>query len=96
MSHKPDVKVVYGSVEYLYADIRANVTLDAQAVEIAVSPTNTPTNWVAAEWVGAVGKYRAARILLPGSLAKDTYFVYARVTDNPETPIIFAGRLIVE
>lgn len=91
MSH--EVKVPVGSVEYLYVDIKTDRLLDTQAIEVAFSVDLPPTLWHTASWQGDPGKFRSARVLLDGSLAKGVYDIWARVTDNPETPIIHAGRL---
>jgi hypothetical protein len=93
MSH--EVKVPIGSVEYLYVDIKTDRQLDSQAVEIALSVDLPPTVWLSAEWQGSAGTFRSARVLLDGTLAKGVYDIWARITDNPETPIIHAGRLRV-
>lgn len=90
-----EVKVVEGSVEYLYADIRADHSIGTQAVAMSVSATTTPNTFTDAEWVGDPGKYAAARLLLDGSLAAGLYHVFVKITDSPEIPIIYAGRLRV-
>lgn len=90
------LEIIQGSTEYIYADIRADRVLDTQAVTISVSPTNEPGAWVSAAWVGAPGKFRSARLLLDTStLAAGGYWVFAKITDTPEAPIIFVGRLHV-
>lgn len=88
-----EVRVISGSVEYLYADIRADHVLGTQAVEMSLSNDATPGPWVAAEWVGDPGKYAAARVLLDGTLTPGIYNVYVKISDQPEVPIIFAGRM---
>lgn len=90
-----EVESVRGSIEYLYADLRADDVLDTQAVSISISPTNAPGDWTAATWVGNPGKVRTARVLLDGTLTPDLYHVFARITDAPEAPIISLGRLKV-
>lgn len=93
MTHKHEIEMVQGSIEYLYMDVRADRVLDAQPVAISISTTRTPVVWVTAEWVGTAGKFRSARILLDGSLVEDLYYVYGRVTDSPETPVFPVGTL---
>lgn len=90
-----EVEVIQGSREYLYADIRADRTLNTQVVELSISPVNTPMGWITATWVGTPGKFRAAQIMLDGTLIPDLYYVFARITDSPEVPIIAVGRLRV-
>jgi hypothetical protein len=96
MSCSSETSVVRGSREYLYADIRTDRVLDAQAVVMSVSSTAAPSTWQSAEWTGSPGKFRSARILLDGTLPAGRYYVYARITDNPEAPIIEVGRLTVK
>lgn len=88
-----EVKMVEGSIEYLYADIRTDRIIDAQAVSMSISDSDDPTAWQTAEWVGRASKFRSARILLDGTLPEGLYNVFARITDNPEVPIIHVGRL---
>jgi hypothetical protein len=94
-----EVKMVQGSIEYLYADIRADRVLDTQAVAMCVTPDTTPSTasdaWRSAAWTGPVGKYRSARILVDGDLPRGLYNVFARITDMPEAPIIPVGKLRV-
>jgi hypothetical protein len=88
-----EVRLVQGTIEYLYADIRTDRVLDDQAVSMSISPTRIPQTWIAAEWVGTPARARSARILLDGSLLPGVYNVFARVTDMPEAPIIPVGKL---
>lgn len=88
-----EVRMVQGSVEYIYADIRTDRLLDTQAVSMAVALDGSPAVWQSAEWVGPASKFRSARILLDGALARGVYTVYARITDAPEAPIIEVGKL---
>jgi hypothetical protein len=82
-----------GSVEYLYADIRADRVLDTQAVKISINASNQPYDWVDAEWEGDPGMFRSARVLLDGTLPRGMYTVYAQITDLPEAPIFQVGYL---
>lgn len=89
-----EVKMVEGSVEYLYADIRTDRVLDQQSVVMNVSDTDDPgTTWRDAEWVGPPGKFRSARILIDGNLSEGVYYIFAKITDAPEVPIIPVGKL---
>ncbi len=88
-----EVKMIQGSVEYLYADIRTDRVLDTQAVALSISDDDVPTAWIPAEWTGSASKFRSARILLSGTLPTGLYHVFARITDMPEAPIILVGRL---
>lgn len=90
-----EIEIPYGSREFLYADVTADVTLDAQVVEIGVGRTVTDATWLAAGWQGDAGTTRSARALLDGTLALGKWSVFVRITDNPEIPIIHAGVLRV-
>ena len=86
--------IIQGSKEYLYVDITADQALDDQPVEVAVTTARPAVDsWQAATWVGDVGTSRSARILLDGLLTVGAYTVWVRLTDNPEVPILNAGRL---
>lgn len=82
-----------GSIEYIYAELTTDRVLNDQLVSIAITASSSPQSWMGAQWVGDAGKYRAARVLLDGTLAKGRYNVFARITDHPEAPIIKVGRL---
>lgn len=89
----PELKIPEGSIEYLYADLRADRLLNTQAVSMLITSKTVPGVWVAAQWTGTPSRARSARILLDGTLARGTYSVYARITDIPEAPIISVGQL---
>lgn len=89
------VKVVRGSVEYLYADIRTDRVLDTQPVAFAFTTAANPSSWISGSWVGSPGEFRSARVLMDGSLTPGLYNVFARITDNPEAPVFQVGRLRV-
>ena len=88
-----ELKIVQGSIEYIYAELSADRMLDDQAISMAVTTAASPGSWVAASWVGEPGFYREARILLDGSLTPGRYNVFARISDQPEAPIINVGKL---
>ena len=91
-----EVEIPEGSVEYLFADVTADQTLDAQPVEIGVGRTVDTAAWEAATWLGDAGTTRTARILLDGTLEVGKHLVFVRVTDNPEVPIVKAGVLRIK
>jgi hypothetical protein len=84
-----------GTVEYLEVTITADVDLDTQAVYIRIDRDG---DWITAEWTGDVGTKRTARILLGADTplpAGGGHLVYAKITDNPEAPILGAGSLFI-
>jgi hypothetical protein len=85
--------IIRGSTEYLDITVRCDFTLGSQTVEFSWDKTT----WYAAAWIGTAGLTRTARLLLtsgntPAGTGTD---VYVRVTDSPEVPILWAGRLNV-
>lgn len=85
--------IVRGSVEYLEVTVTCDFTLSAQPVEFSFDQTT----WYTAAWQGSAGATRAARLLLNGSNtpAGRSATVWVRITDDPEIPILDAGRLNV-
>ena len=87
-----EVKIPVGSVEYLYADLTGDITLDG-TVEMGLGAGADAVTWQTAEWVGTPDFSRSARVLLDGSLGLGTYYLFARVTDTPEVPIVSCGKV---
>lgn len=88
------------SVEYVNVKWTADVTLGAQAVQIAVWPTTRAlqaADWRNASWAGNAGTTRTARVLVNFAAldAADAYFVHSKLTDNPEAPVKDAGVIRV-
>jgi hypothetical protein len=98
-------RITSGSVEYLtvWVDSGGTVTLSAQTVTIAVQPQRVfpddDTTWRAAAWSGSADTARSAAILIgPGTsniIGKGHYDIWCKVTDSPEIPEVFCGRLTV-
>lgn len=91
-----DKAVIPDTEEYLNVTVTCStegVDLDAQPVYI----TFDRAIYYTAEWVGDVGPTRTARLLMDDSNLPTgkTSTIYVRVTDNPEAPIIAAGKLNV-
>lgn len=90
-----DRRIMYaGTVEYLGVTITADVTLDTQPVAVSFDRAT----WNPATWTGSAGLVRTAHLLIGDDVPlpeKGTWAVYARVTDNPEAPIVEAGVLEV-
>ena len=96
------MKIPSISVEYARVSLTADVTLDAQAVELAfmgaygVEPG--PADWVAATWLTPAGTTRTAGVLIgPGQLvlAEGTHYVWFRLSDTPEVPTRQAGQITI-
>lgn len=90
------------SVEYARVSLTADVTLDAQTVELAfMGSYNTEPDtgdWVAATWLTPVGTTRTAGVLVgPGAhvLAEGKYYIWFRLTDTPEVPARYAGQITI-
>lgn len=80
-------KVYRTSTEYLDVSVTADVTLNAQTVQISVDNQAT---WLSASWVGSAGTTRTARVLLQPNVnmpAAGKHPVFVKLTDSPETPI---------
>jgi hypothetical protein len=100
-------RIPSGSVEFLTAWIDSDsdgsegVTLSAQPVAIALQPIGSSpdedTTWRTATWTGSPGTGRAAAILVgPGTthvIPVGHYDVWGTITDNPEIPLVYCGRL---
>lgn len=84
-----------GSVEYITATVTADVPL-TMPVELSLSRGDTHT-WLPATWEGAPGETRNVRTLnvvtFDDTYEASAYSVCVRLTDNPEMPVIDAGRL---
>lgn len=91
-----EIEMEKGSIEYLYADVVSDVTLDQQVVEMALAETLASVTWLPAAWMGASGLARTARVLLDGTVAEGKYQVFVKIHDNPEVPIIKAGTLRIK
>lgn len=96
-----DIKIPQTSKEYVSATVTADVTLNAQTVEIAIrAGTEAAFTWLPAQWLGSAGTTRQCRTTNPVDFTavaypKTPYEVYVRVTDTPEIPLLHAGTLTV-
>lgn len=93
------VTIPRGSVEYVTAEVEADVTLD-DTVTVEVSVDRGTHSWLAAEWTGTAGTTRSLRTSTPvtfstGSYPAANYSVFVRVTDNPEVVVLSAGTLSI-
>lgn len=98
-------RITEGSVEFLtiWLDSAGTATLSAQPIAIALTASNrnpdVTTTWRTAAWTGSAGTARGAAILIgPGTshvIPKGTYNVWSKLTDSPEVPETFHGRLTV-
>lgn len=80
-------------------DTTFNPTSDTvQMAFLAEGVDPAPSDWQDATWTTVRGSYYANCLVGPGGtiqLAAGTYVVWVMVTDNPETPVLRASRLIV-
>lgn len=71
--------------------------------ETAYSSTQAPSSWVAGSWEtvgsGAQVSYVARCLVGPGGTfvptAETDYWVWVKITDSPEIPVLFVGELQV-
>lgn len=87
--------MIVGTVEYLDIPITADTELTTQPVAISLDDATT---WLTATWTGDAGATRTASVLLGADNplpAVGQYRILVKITDNPEAPIIDAGRLQV-
>ena len=98
-----DIEISVLSRVYIKSPITAtvagsivDVTGDAVEMAIVVAKTDvTDGDFHSATWVAG----SAAILVGPGgspsigTFAPDFYDVYIRITDNPETPVLFAGTI---
>lgn len=82
-----------GTVELLSVSVTADVTLDAQPVEISFDRST----WLSATWIGTAGTTRSAQVLLDATNLPSVgnWPVFVRVTDDPEIPVMLAGGIRV-
>lgn len=61
-------------------------------VQLAYTSAGNPTTWTTGEWELIDGQYWAVALVGPGSdigvLAPGRYWVWAKVTGNPEIPVL--------
>jgi hypothetical protein len=83
--------IIRGSIEYLEVTVTCDFTLNTQPVEFSFDQTV----WRTATWQGSAGTTRTARLLLDSSNtpAGRSATIWVRITDDPEIPILDAGRL---
>lgn len=86
---------VAGSVEYITVTVTSDTTL-ADIVGVAISMDNGST-WLPCTWQGTAGRTRKARTNSPFTFGGPGHSVevLVRLIDDPEVPIVQAGRLTV-
>jgi len=91
-------------VQYVRVPVAANlrsagVDITGDSVYLAFQATDTPVGatWVAAAWETLCGRHYARVLVGTGGtvVAAGSYFVWVKVTGNPETYIASAGPLTV-
>lgn len=96
------ISISVESREYIHVSVTADVTLDTQTVEFAFTLATTiddTATWIPAEWEGAAGTTRTARLLIgsgsANALSVGNYTVWVRITDLTEAPVRSAGTVKV-
>ncbi|HOY80523.1 MAG TPA: hypothetical protein PLB92_00150 [Rhodoglobus sp.] len=96
------IKISSVSVEYVRVKLTADVELNSQTVELAILSSQAAEpddgDWHAATWLTPEGKSRTAGVLVGTGglvLPNGEYWVWFRLTDNPEKPAKRAGQLII-
>lgn len=85
------------SSEVLQVLVRSTTELNAQTVTIAVIPADTEPvlgDFGAASWIGTAARSRTAEKATT-TYAVGSWDVYVKVADSPETPVLYAGRMLV-
>lgn len=86
-------------LEYVMVPVSTLPGVDptSDVVEFAFEPTNAdPTSWTIGSWETINSRYFARCLVGPGgdvTLSVDGYWVWVRVTDNPEIIVRRVGRL---
>jgi hypothetical protein len=84
------------SSEVLQAVVRANVTLNAQVVKMAIVPAGTEPvsgDFAVVSWIGSAATTRTAQ-KAAAAYAAGSWDIYVQVTDT-EVPVLYAGRMLV-
>lgn len=84
------------SSEVVRVVVRANVTLNAQTVAMAIIEAGTepaPGDFSNVSWIGTAGTTRTAQKSATAYTA-GSYDIYVKVTDT-EVPVMYAGRMLV-
>lgn len=101
-------RIDFTSLEYLRCPVFAdsggapvNPTADAVAMAFMAAPNTKPGggDWKPGGWdTTAIGTYVATCLVGTGgvALAPGTYFVWVRITDNPEVIVREVGELTVD
>lgn len=96
----PGIRISNQSVEYLRCTVAASLDPTSDAVEFqfpAVGDGLQAANWEAGAWVAGAHPYTAQILIGAGGvvLTAGVYEVWVRITDAPEVPVLYAGRLEV-
>lgn len=87
------------------AGVSYNPTSDTVAFAFMPQPTQVPgnTDWVTGSWdtntSSVLFPYSAKCLVGPAgttTLGIGTYYVYVRITDSPEVPVLIAGQLQIQ
>lgn len=84
------------SSEVLQVTVRSNRTLTSQTVTMAVVPADQEPvggDFGAASWIGTASTTRTAE-KSAATYAVGSWDVYVKIVDSPETPVLYAGRML--
>ena len=94
---------VFIPVQATRSGVAYNPTGDAVQMAFMPQATQSPqvSDWVAASWdtnqTGVIYPYSAKCLVGPSggviSLGLGTYYMYLKITDNPEIPVLLGGIL---
>lgn len=85
------------SSEVLQVVVRSTSTLSSQTVTMAVVPSDEEPesgDFGAASWIGTAGTTRTAQ-KAAATYTVGSYDVYVKVVDVAESPVLYAGRMLV-
>lgn len=94
MSDDDRLKLYLGTIDYLEFSVTADVTLNAQTVEVSFDRKG---DWLAAEWIGDPGTTRRGRVAInEDNLPIGKHAVYVRVHHSDLVkPLLYAGGVHV-
>ncbi len=88
-----DIRIPKTSVEYVKVEVTSNNDPTGNAVSFSFSSdADAPGAYTAGSWETSGGKYYA--LCLFNALAAGTYWLFVKVVDSPETPVMRAGRVV--
>ncbi len=88
-----DLRIPTSSIEYVKVEVSSNNDPTGNAVSYSFSSdADAPGGYTLGSWETDGGRYYA--LCLFNALAAGTYWLWVKVSDAPETPVMRAGRVI--